>query len=404
MSPHHFPSFAATLVSCAGLVLLSACGAGEPPAAGAAGAPPPVAVAVATPLVESVTDWNAYSGRFVAPEAVDVRARVNGYLESVHFEDGQDVAAGDLLFTIDPRPYEAAAASARGDLARAEAQFLQAQREAARAQTLREARAASQEELELAQSALEQAEAARAAAQAALQELELELEFTRVTAPISGRVSDRRVDPGNLIQAGGEVLTTVVAADPIHFEFEASEATVLNYQRQGAALEGAAVRIRRQGEADYPWLGVVTFVDNAVDPVSGTLRMRAEVANPDLLLRPGMFGEAQVQGSAPYEAVLVPQTAVLADATRRLVYVVGDDGVIEARSVTLGAASGEFRVITEGLAPDERIVLSGLLGIQPGMTVDPQMQQLARTRPAAGTAIAESGYGGGVSATALPLE
>ena len=396
------PTIAAAPMICGALLVLAACGPSDG-GAGQGAAPAAPAVPVAMPLVEQVSDWNAFAGRFTAPENVEVRARVGGYLESVHFEDGQQVEAGDLLFTIDARPYEAAAASARSDLHRAEAQLSQATRELERARTLREARAASQEELEAAESSVEQAEAARAAAQAALRGRQLDLEFTEVTAPIDGRVSDRRIDPGNLVSASDEVLTTVVATDPIHFEFEASEAEVLNYQRQGAGLEAAPVRVRLQGTDDYRWEGVVTFIDNVVDPATGTLRMRAEIANPDGLLRPGMFGEAQMRGSANYRAVMAPQTAILADATRRLVYVVGPDGVVEARSVQLGAASGDFRVITAGLEADERIIVSGLLNVQPGMTVDPQMQQLQRAAPAAAPAEG-AGYGAGVSATARPAE
>jgi RND family efflux transporter MFP subunit len=388
------------LAAVAAAVALAACNADQP--AGDAALP---AFPVAAPLVETVADWDAFSGQFAAPERVDVRARVSGYLDSVHFEDGQQVQQGDLLFVLDARPYEAAVANARGELARAEAQLSQAGRELEREQTLREARAASVEELETAESALEQAEAAHSAAAAILRERELDLEFTRVTAPISGRVSDRRVDPGNLVAAGDDVLTTVVATDPIHFEFDASEAALLNYQRQGSTLDGAPVQIRLQGADDFRWQGVVTFTDNVVDAATGTIRMRAEVANPEGLLRPGMFGEARVQGSQPYEAVLVPQTAILADATRRLLYVVGEDGMVEARSVTLGAASGEFRVVTAGLERDERIIVSGLLGVQPGMTVDPQLQTLARTPAPAASAAAPSGYGGGVAAAAaLPVE
>ncbi|MEH6665795.1 MAG: efflux RND transporter periplasmic adaptor subunit, partial [Brevundimonas sp.] len=317
------------VIAASAFALLVLSGCGNSAEGQAQSAPPPVSVA--TPLARQVTDWDEFVGRFEAVQTVDVRARVGGYVQAVHFRDGQMVRRGQLLFTLDPRPAQAALAAARAAVAQAEAQAGLARAEFARAEGLLEAQAVSQAEFDSARAAVAQAEAALASAQANVRARQLDLEFTRVTAPASGRVSDRRVDVGNLVAGGSsaaDVLTTIVSGGPIHFVFEGSEALLLKYQRDARSGGAAPVRIRLQDEGEYRWSGALDFTDNAIDPASGTIRLRAVVNNADGFLTPGMFGHARVAGSEAYQALLVPETAIVTDGPRRLVYVVGADGVV----------------------------------------------------------------------------
>lgn len=365
-------------------LFLAACGGGQQQ-----GGMPPPQVEVATPLVERVADWDEFTGRFVTPEHVDVRARVSGYLEAVHFEDGARVEEGQLLFTIDARPFQAELAAANGVLAQARAELSQAQRDLERAERLIETRTISDEALQQRRTAVSTAEAAVAAARAQVEAQALNLEFTEVKAPITGHASARQVDPGNLVSGGnsaGDVLTTIVSYDPIWFEFDASEAVYLRYRRQDNGGEGAPVEVRLQDEAEFTRRGEIVFADNAINPVTGTIRMRARVPNSDGLIRPGMLGTARVRGSAPYEAVLLPQTAILADGARRIVYVVNEEDTVEARTVTQGPLSGNLRVIASGLEPEDRVVVNGLLRARPGAQVQVQPTQVSRNQPRTGGA------------------
>ncbi len=360
---------------------LSACGKGEN------AAPPPAAppVSVATPLVEQVVDWDDFVGRFEAPHQVEVRARVGGYLQTASFREGQYVRKGKVLFTLDPRPAQAALAAAEAQAAQVQAALGLAQSELNRAQSLLSTQAVSQEEFETRRAAVVQQQTALRAAQANVRARQLDLEFTRVLAPISGVVSERRVDAGNLIAGGSsqaDVLTTIVASDPIHFVFEASEAQLLKYQRQARAARPAAARVRLQDEADYRWSGTIDFSDNAVDTSSGAIRMRALIQNPGGFLKPGMFGHARVEGSGAYRAMLVPDASVITDAARKVVYVVGQDGAVQARPVQLGPLSGGLRVVREGLQPTDRVIVNGVLRARPGQKVTPSVTKIART-PAA---------------------
>lgn len=339
-------------------------------------APP---VSVATPLARQVTDWDEFVGRFEAVQTVDVRARVGGYIQAVHFRDGQMVRRGQLLFTLDPRPAQAALAAARASVAQAEAQAGLARAEFARAEGLLEAQAVSRAEFDSARAAVSQAEAALASARANVRARQLDLEFTRVTAPSSGRVSDRRVDVGNLVAGGSsaaDVLTTIVSGGPIHFTFEGSEALLLKYQRDARTGGAAPVRIRLQDEGEYRWSGTVDFTDNAIDPSSGTIRLRAVVNNADGFLTPGMFGHARVAGSGAYQALLVPETAIVTDGPRRVVYVVGPDGVVAPKPVQLGPTVDGLRVVRAGLAPDDRVIVNGLQRAQPGQPVTPRNTEI----------------------------
>lgn len=337
----------------------------------AQGAPP---VTVAAPLSQQVVDWDEFTGRFEAPRSVDVRARVGGYIQSVHFKDGDFVRQGQLLFTLDPRPAQAALASARAQLAQGQAQLTLARTELTRAEGLLASQAVSQAEVDAKRGAVQTAEAAVAAANAAIRARQLDVEFTRVTAPISGRVSDRRVDPGNLIGGGssaGDVLTTIVSSSPIYFVFDGSEALALKYQRD-ARNGSAPIRIRLQDETSYDRTGTLDFTDNAIDASSGTIRLRAVVQNADDFLKPGMFGHAQLAGSGGYAAMLVPDSAVVTDGPRKVVYVVAKDGTVGAKPVQLGPLANGLRVVRTGLTPDDRVIINGLQRARPGQKVTAQ--------------------------------
>lgn len=339
----------------------------------APGAPP---VTVATPLRQQVVDWDEFTGRFEAVESVDVRARVGGYVQAVHFRDGQMVQRGQLLFTLDPRPAQAALAQAQAQVAQMQSQLTLARANLARNETLLASQAVSQAEFDASKAALDAAQANLAAANAAVRTAQLNLEYTRVTAPTSGRVSDRRVDPGNLVAGGssaGDVLTTIVSGGPIHFVFDGSEAVLLKYLRDGGADQGAPVRIRLQDETGYTHTGRLDFSDNAVDTASGVIRLRAIVPNGDGFLRPGLFGRAQVAGAGSYDALLVPDSAINTDQARRTVYVVAADGTVTPKAVELGPVVEGLRVVKSGLAPTDRVIIAGLQrAAQPGAKVTPK--------------------------------
>ncbi|WP_292067804.1 efflux RND transporter periplasmic adaptor subunit [Brevundimonas sp. UBA7664] len=357
-------------------------------------APPAPSVTVAVPLVQAVQDWDKFTGRFEATQSVEVRARVGGYVSGVHFRDGDYVRRGQLLFSLDPRPAQAALASARAQLSQAQAQLALAQSELTRSETLLESQAVSQAEVDTRRGALQTAQAAIAAANANVRARQLDLEFTRVTAPISGRVSDRRVDAGNLVAGGSsaaDVLTTVVSSAPIHFVFDGSEAVLLKYQRQ--ARQGAApIQVRLQDESDFTRSGTLDFTDNAVDTASGVIRLRAVIPNADGFLKPGMFGQARLAGSGSYQAMLVPDAAIATDQARRIVYVVAADGSVAPRPVQLGPLVDGLRVIRSGLQRTDRVIINGVQRIQqPGMKVtatNGQIRPVARAQTAPVTTIA----------------
>jgi len=334
----------------------------------------PAPVTVAAPLSQKVVDWDEFTGRFEATRSVDVRARVGGYIQSVHFKDGDFVRQGQLLFTLDQRPAQAALAAARAQLGQAQAQLGLAKADLARAEGLLASQAVSQAEYDAKKAAVETAEAAVASANASIRSRTLELEFTRVTAPISGRISDRRVDPGNLIGGGssaGDVLTTIVSSSPIYFVFDGSEATALKYQRQSAS--GAVpIKVRLQDETEFTHEGRLDFTDNTIDPNSGTIRLRAVLQNANGFLRPGMYGHAQLAGAAEYQAMLVPETAIVADGPRRVVYVVDKEGTVGVKPVQTGPIVNGLRVIRTGLVPDDRVIINGLQRARPGAKVQPQ--------------------------------
>lgn len=362
--------------------------------------PPPATVTVATPLSRMVTDWDDYVGRFEASQAVEVRPRVSGQLVGVHFKDGDIVERGQLLFTIDPRPFTAALAEARAQVASASTALNLARSELARASRLIPDQAVSAEEIDTLRARVQSAQAQLAAAQARVRSRQLDVEFARIRAPVKGRISDRRVDIGNLVAgdapANATVLTTINALDPIYFSFDGSEALFLKHHRQAREKGGAQrqdVEIRLQDEADYTWRGHVDFTDNAIENGSGTIRGRAVIANPDYFLVPGMFGNMRMNGSAPHRALLVPDGAVVTDQTRKVVYVVGKDGTVVVRPVEVGALVNGLRIIRSGLQPTERVVIQGTQFAQPGQKVKPvsgQITPVAAATPQAPSAPAAS--------------
>ncbi len=355
----------------------------------AAGPPPPAPVTVANPLSERIVDWDDFTGRFEATQSVDVRARVGGYVQAVHFRDGDFVRKGQLLFTLDPRPAQAGLAAAQAQLAQANAQVALARTNLTRSQGLLASQAVSQAEVDANTGALRSAEANVAAAQAAVRARQLDIEFTRVTAPVSGRASDRRVDPGNLVGGGssaGDVLTTIVSSSPIYFVFDGSEATLLKYQRQARAGASAPVRIRLQDEAEFSHAGTLDFTDNSINTASGTIRLRAVVSNADGFLKPGMFGQVRVAGSGAYDALLVPDAAISAGADQRTVSVVAADGTVTPRPVVLGPLIDGLRVIRSGITAQDRVIINGGSRVQqPGQKVKANPGKITHT-PTANTA------------------
>jgi len=346
------------------------------------GPPPAPPVTVATPLVERVVDWDDFTGRFEATQTVDVRARVGGYIQSVHFKDGDFVRRGQLLFTLDPRPAQAQLAAAQAALNQAQAQVSLAQTNLTRSEGLLASQAVSQAEVDTNRNALATARASVATAQANVRARTLDIEFTRVTAPTTGRASDRRVDAGNLVGGGSsaaDVLTTIVSSSPIYFVFEGSEAVLLKYQRDARTGASAPVRIRLQDESDFSRSGTLDFTDNSIDNSSGTIRLRAVVPNADGFLKAGMFGQARVAGAGAYDALLVPDAAIGTDASRRVVSVVAADGSVTPRAVVLGPLVDGLRVIRSGITAQDRVIINGLTRVQqPGQKVKPTLGKITR--------------------------
>jgi RND family efflux transporter MFP subunit len=346
-------------------------------------------VVVSTPLQMSVVDWDDYVGQFVAVDSVDVRPRVSGYLQSVGFKDGEIVRKGQVLFEIDPRPYQDALDQAQGQQAHAEAALLNARAQAARGQTLLAAHAISAQTYDGLVAAQAQAVADLQAAQANVRTSALNLSFTKVTAPIGGRISDRRIAPGNLVAADSTVLTNIVSLDPIRFAFTGSESLYLKYQRENAAGARASsrksatpVQIRLQDEPTYRWKGRMDFIDNSVDTGSGTIRGRAVVDNPNDFLTPGMFGHMRLLGSGAYQALLIPDQAIGTDQTEQVVYVVDADNKIVQHVVEPGPVFNGLRVIRSGIGPNDQVVIDGVQRAKPGMKITPKPGKIAPPAPA----------------------
>jgi RND family efflux transporter MFP subunit len=354
------------------------------PAALAQEAPPAPVVTVAKPLVRDIVEDDEFVGRFEAVDQVSVRSRVGGYLDKVHFQDGMLVKEGDLLFTIDQRPFQATLnqAQAQVDSAKTLVEFSRMQFE--RAETLSRQGNIPVSTLDDRRREFLSAQAQLDGAQAALENASLDLEFTQIRAPFSGRVDRRLVSPGNLVQADQTVLTTIVSIDPIDFYFDIDERAYLAYardarQRGGVLQEGAGgvevvVRVADRNEASFK--GQLDFGENRLDQATGTMRLRARFENKDGVLTPGMFGRVNVPGSLPHPGVLLPDEAIGADQNRRIVYVVDEAGLVSAKEVRTGPRIDGYRVIREGLTGDETVVINGLMRVRPGVTVKPEMTTL----------------------------
>jgi RND family efflux transporter MFP subunit len=351
--------------------------------------PSPPQVTVARPMRKTVADEEEYVGRFVAVDAVEVRARVSGYLEAIHFRDGQLVKAGDKLFTIDRRPFQTARDQAQATLEQAKANLAFAEGDLARGRRLKLDTTITQQTLDQRVQATRVAEATVKAQEAVLQQARLDLEFTELKAPVSGRIGDRRVSIGNLVTGGTNgsttLLATIQSTDPIRFEFTWDETAYLRFLRahEDARSPGmnVPVKLKLIDEETFSREGRMDFIDNAIDRSSGAIRGRAELANTDGTLTPGMFARIRVAMAPPAEALLVPDTAIGTEQVKKLVYVLDADDVARPRYVTLGRLVDGFRVIRSGLKPDDRVVINGLMRVRPGVKVTPQAGAMASAAP-----------------------
>jgi multidrug efflux system membrane fusion protein len=354
----------------------------------------PPTVTAAKPVVREIVEDDEFVGRFEAVDQVAIRSRVNGYLEEIHFTDGALVKQGDLLFTIDQRPYQAAydAAKSRVDVATSLLDFSKLQLQ--RAEELANSGNLSTSVLDDRRREYLAAEAGSQGATAALKTASLDLEFTEIKAPLSGRIDRRLVSVGNLVQSDTTLLTTIVATDPIDFYFDVDERLYLAYandarQRGGSVQEGAGgldVTVRIADRQGASFKGKLDFAENRIDAATGTMRVRARFANPDGTLQPGMFGRINVPGSLPYKGIMVPDEAIGADQNRRIVYVVDAEGNISTKPVRTGPRHHGYRVIREGLTGDETIVIDGLMRVRPGVKVKPEVVALPAEAEVAGAA------------------
>lgn len=363
---HHRNSGGLAAVLLLSALVLGACSQAQSQSPGA----PPPAVTVATATQGEVTDWDEFTGRFEAVQRVELRPRVSGYIEEQRFAEGREVKKGDLLFLIDPRPYRIELERAEADLSRIKSQLALAQSESARADRLLNSRAISQEEHDQRSSQQSQSQAQLRSAQAAVDSAKLNLEYTRVLAPIDGRVSRALVTAGNYVTAGDTVLTSLVSLDPIYVSFDGDEQSYLKHQAQPQS--GSPVYVGLSDESGYPHEGRMNFLDNALDPATGTIHARALLSNPDRRFTPGLLARIRLPSGDRYAATLIPDSAVATDQDRRYVLVVKGDDTVEYRPVELGGTHDNLRVVRQGLAPQERVVTSGLQRARPGAKVTPQ--------------------------------
>jgi multidrug efflux system membrane fusion protein len=369
-------------VAAGALLVTSGCGSSG---GSAQSAPPPPQVSVAQVLERRVKDWDEFTGRMQAVESVEIRPRVSGYIDKVAFTEGSQVKRGDLLFVIDPRPYKADADRAAADVKRYKTALELARIELARVQRLKDSGAVSEEELDERKSTLAQTEANVAGAEAALEAANLNLNFTQVTSPIAGRASRAEVTRGNLVTGGtngGTLLSSVVSMDPMYLYFDADEQSYLRYSQMARTAEPGSresakpVQVGLANEEGFPHSGTVDFVDNQLNPQTGTIRARAVLQNKDGQYTPGLFARVQLLGSSEYAAILIDDRAVNTDQSQKYVFVLGPNNVIEYRKVKLGRIIDGLRVVREGLKPEDVIVVNGAQRVHPGITVTPQKIQM----------------------------
>jgi len=375
---------------------LALAGCGESQKQGSA--PPPPTVTVAKPTERTVVDQDEYVGRFVAVDTVEIRSRVSGYLSEIHFTDGQLVKKGDLLFVIDHKPFQIALDQMRANLAQARANLAFTEADLARGQELVRNKTLTEQVFDQRKQAKSVAEAAVAAQDAMVHQAELDLnDYSNLRAPIDGRIGDRRVSVGNLVTGGNgsntTLLATIVSVDPIRFEFTFDEASYLRYQRfagnsgqMGSGEGGIPVTVKLIDEDDFRHTGRMDFVDNVIDRSSGTIRGRAVFSNPGGFFTPGMFGRVRVPGSVPHITLLIPDAALGTEQSRKYVLVVDDGGVVRLKYVTPAQLDGGLRVIKEGLAANDRVIVNGLMRARPGskVTVQEQGTPAASAEPKAG--------------------
>jgi len=366
------------LAALASLALLFGCGEGQKQQV----VLPPPKVTVARPVQRTIVDHDEYVGRFVPVESVEIRARVSGYLAKVHFQDGQYVKQGDILFTIDKRPFQNTFDQAAANLETAKSNLAFAEADLARGQQLMRERTISEQLFQQRAQYFRNAQAAVAANEAMLRQAGLDLEFTELKAPVSGRIGDRRVTVGNLVTGGTgttTLLATIVSLDPIRVEFTFDEASLLRYgrlanRRQKDSAGLTTVRLKLIDELEFSHEGRIDFVDNVIDRATGTIRGRAEFSNADGLFTPGMFARVQLPASDPYQALLLPDSAIGTEQSRKYVLVVSADNTVVQRYVTLGDLADRLRVIKAGLAADDRVIVNGLIQARLGAKVAPQEQ------------------------------
>jgi RND family efflux transporter MFP subunit len=359
------------------------------------GGPPAPTVTVATPVQRTVIDQDEYVGRFVAVNSVEIRSRLSGYLSEIHFKDGQTVKQGDLLFTIDRRPFEIALEQMRANLAQARANLAFTEGDLTRGQSLLQNKTITEQAYDQRTQAKAVATAAVAAQEAMVHSAELDLDqYSELRSPIDGRIGDRRVAVGNLVTGGtggsNTLLATVVSVDPIRFEFTFDEQSYLRYVRYASASKDVAalngnvpVTLQLIDENDFKHTGKIDFVDNAINQSTGTIRGRAVFDNADGIFTPGMFGRLRVPGSPPYTALLVPDSAIGSEQVRKYVLVVDDTGTVRQKYVTPGQVDGGLRVIKDGLAANDRVIVNGLMRARAGIKVNAQEQSGPAAPPAA---------------------
>jgi RND family efflux transporter MFP subunit len=373
------------------LLALTACGDSD--SSKGKGAPPPPQVTVATPVKRTIIDRDEYVGRFVAVDAVEIRARVSGYLEKVHFTDGALVKRDQLLFTVDRRPYQVQLDQSKADLERAKAQVDLANADLKRAEELIDRKTISEAIFEQRQQAKRAADAQVQSAEANVRTAALNLEFTELRSPVDGRIGDRRVSPGNLVIGGSQpsttLLATVVSTNPIRFEFTFDEQAFLRYSRlaeAGTSIDksGTEIELRLLDEPAFRHKGKLDFIDNVINQTSGTIRARAALPNPDGLFTPGMFARVRVPASRPFEALMVPDSAIGTEQIRKFVYVVDGENTVRQKYVTLGSLDGNLRVVQQGIEATDRVIVNGMVRARPGIKVTPQTEgEKPATPPAA---------------------
>ncbi|HEY3898480.1 MAG TPA: efflux RND transporter periplasmic adaptor subunit [Chthoniobacter sp.] len=358
---------------------LGLAGCGKPTAMQA---PPPPTVTVSLPLDREVTDWDEYTGHLVSPETANIAARISGIIVETPFKEGALVKKGDVLFVLDDRPFKADLDNKRANVAKDVAQVELTQAQLARMEDLLKKHAISQQDDDNAKAAFEQAKAQLTADQAAVTTAQLNVDWTRVTAPISGRVSRMDVTVGNLVNGGAgqaTLLTTIVSVDPMYCYVSVPERSFLKYQDYAQRTKGTGVReakipcfLQLENEKDFPHKGVIDFIDNSLDPNTGTIQLRGVIPNPTGELTPGLFAQMRITGSGPYKTLLVPDAAVGAEQNERYLYVVGKDDIVSTHKVQLGGLFGSLRSIVTGLEPNDRVIVNGLQLVRSGVKVNPQ--------------------------------